>query len=223
MKAIVLSFDRQHPYVELSYRMYMDLWPECPFIFRVPWNNIKPKLLTDYPNIELIQCDKDIRLTMQALLEDIEDNEWVYWCIDDRFPISINSSEMSNLYNNLHQYEEFDYVRPFSHKYFSKNNIPDTISSKSPQFSIQSDLHQWGYYMHHFCKAHILKTLFSLENCISIYDFHDNLIDNFYQNTTGLKLLSDQKDWLKFEEQSSQGKITGICKKYLNKFNIKFK
>jgi hypothetical protein len=222
MKAIVLSFDRQHPYVELSYRMYMDLWPECPFTFRVPWNNIKPKSLMGYPNIELIQCDKDIRLTMQALLEDIEDNEWVYWCIDDRFPISINVSEMSKLYNNLHQYEEFYYVRPFSYKYFNKNNTPNTILSKSPQFSIQSNTHEYGYYMHHFCKAHILKTLFSLEDCISIYDFHHHLTRKFYQNITGLRLLSNKKDWIEFREQSANGKITGICKKYLDQLNIKY-
>src|SRR5207249_1234234 len=40
-------------------------------------------------NIEFISTAPDIRNTMENLLRDLPEHEFVLWCIDDRFPISI--------------------------------------------------------------------------------------------------------------------------------------
>ena len=45
MKAIVLSFDKQHGFSELTYKAYMEKWPDCPLTFRIPWNEIEHEKL----------------------------------------------------------------------------------------------------------------------------------------------------------------------------------
>lgn len=39
MYAIVLSFDQRSPFVDLLLKSYEVYYPNCPFIFRVPYNN----------------------------------------------------------------------------------------------------------------------------------------------------------------------------------------
>lgn len=214
MKAIVLSFDKHHVYCELLYRMYMKLWPDCPFTFRIPWNQKKPKFFCDKTNVELIECDQDIRLTVLSLLKDIDDNDFVYWCIDDRFPIYINKEKISQLYMQINLFKNYSYIKPFHNEEVPNEEL--TFNG----FLEQSKLHQWGYYMHHFCKSGILKSLFSQKNCHSIDDFHELLINSFYKNTIGLRLLSEQEDYIKFEEPCIDGNRTQAAKKYLKILNI---
>ena len=100
MKAIVLSFDKQSGLVELTYKKYMELWPECPLLFRIPYNDTSTnksfKYFKSRENVELVESPVAIRSTMQVLLNDLDDEEWVYWCIDDRYPIDIKSLELIN-------------------------------------------------------------------------------------------------------------------------------
>ena len=214
MKAIILSFDKQLPYAELTYRLYMDLWPACPFTFRIPWNHKKPTHLENKSNIELINCDKDIALTIEALLNGINDNEWIYWCIDDRFPVYIDGKKMLNLYSQIKSFENYSFVKPFYLKFFPKNK------PVFKGFVEQNSHHQWGYYNHHFCKAGLLRSLFSQKNCYRIYDFHKLLLNGFYYRRKGLRLPSTEVDYIKFEEPCRVGKRTLVGQQYLNDYGI---
>jgi hypothetical protein len=159
--AIVLTFDEQIGFAELVYKKYMKLWPGCPFIFRIPYNSKKDNKSYGFfkpkSNVGLIKSESDIRSTMEALLQSIPDNQWIYWCIDDRFPISINVSSIQSIYDNLPKGTSLNQVKllrwrePLLNK---KTNIGNL------KFFKQVDGCFWGFWHHSFMKAGVLKKVF---------------------------------------------------------------
>lgn len=223
MKAIVLSFDKQHAFCELTYNMYMNLWSDCPFDFRIPWNAHKPLSLAGKSNIELIQCGKSIYSTMKALLTDIHDEDWVYWCIDDRFPVWVNPQKMNDLYQNLNQFAKFDFVKPFTHRHINSS----TSDSILGDFVEQNIEQQFGFYMHHFCKAKILKAVFLSGDYLTIDDYHRKFIcyskfetAHTIKKYKGAVINFHKNDLIKLKEPCVDGKITEDGVDFLKKLNI---
>jgi hypothetical protein len=89
MKAIVLSFDPHLEIANLVVETYNRLWPNCPFIFRIPFTDRDPRTVFAAQNVEFIQTPSDIRSTMENLLRDLPEDEFIFWCVDDRYPIEI--------------------------------------------------------------------------------------------------------------------------------------
>ena len=233
MKAIVLSFDKNHPFCELMYRKYMELWPDCPFTFRIPWNEKSPTFFENKSNVELIQCDKHIRLTAEALLGDIDDDEWVYWCIDDRFPIYINTDKINTFHENVTGLEELDYVKAFNHKYVCTRGGSKTIKPQplrtgrniTDNLAVQKTGPEWGFYMHHYCRARVLKSVFISEGCTHIDEFHRaHICRGPKQTGPTIKNLKGavviEKSLIDFREPCIDGVITIDGLDYLSEMNI---
>lgn len=89
MKAIVLSFDPHLEIANLVVESYKRLWPDCPLRFRIPFTERDPASIFHAENVEFVPTPSDIRSTMENLLRDLPEQEFVFWCIDDRFPIEI--------------------------------------------------------------------------------------------------------------------------------------
>lgn len=107
MKAIVQSCDKYHSMTENMLVQYEKLWPSNPFKFRVPWNTKYPEAIANKFNnkIELIKTGIKFKETFHGLTQDLDDNEWVYWCIDDKYPIHIEEHKANKI---------FDFVRSIS-------------------------------------------------------------------------------------------------------------
>lgn len=219
MKAIMLSYDNNHKYCELTYRMYMDLWPTCPYHFYIPWNKYQPKYFIGKSNVTLIQCSSRIMPTMQALLTNVDDDDWIYWCIDDRFPTSIDIVGMQQLYDHLNNYDKFDFVRPF-HRNTINSSLFDFFDVDD-EYLIQNKKQEWGYYMHHYCKAYMLKRIYFKGDLDTIDDFHFYVKNNTINNTVGLIRSNSNLDLIKFREPLIDGKETPSGRNYLNNLNIK--
>src|SRR5947208_9104041 len=86
MNAIVLTCDRFRAITEHMIRQYAVLWPDHPFVFRVPYQRLRGPA-TD--RLEFRRTPENIRATVLELLSDLDDEEWVYWCIDDKYPIRL--------------------------------------------------------------------------------------------------------------------------------------
>lgn len=100
MKAIVLTYDKYHRIADHMIHNYMMIWPDNPFVFRVPYQKYPNFLKEKYPNkLEFIKTDSNIKNTVLSLIEDINDDEWIYWCIDDRYPISMEVDDVLYIYN----------------------------------------------------------------------------------------------------------------------------
>jgi hypothetical protein len=89
VKGIVLSFDLHLEIANLLVETYNRLWPDCRFQFRIPFTERDPRSIFRARNIEFIATRPDIRSTMEGLLRDLPEDEFVFWCIDDRYPIEI--------------------------------------------------------------------------------------------------------------------------------------
>ena len=89
MKGIVLSFDPHLEIANLLVETYNRLWPDHRFQFRIPFTNRDPRSIFRAQNVEFISTPPDIRSTVESLLCNLPEDEFVFWCIDDRYPIEI--------------------------------------------------------------------------------------------------------------------------------------
>lgn len=87
MKALVLTYDRYRSLTDHMIHRYARLWPDHPFTFRIPYQELAGN---DGHNREYIRCPSDIKGTVLCLLSDLDDDEWVYWCIDDKYPVQLD-------------------------------------------------------------------------------------------------------------------------------------
>lgn len=95
--AIVLTYDRYRCVAENMITCYEDLWPKHPFLFHIPFQ-VKPlKAIYGTSQIVPVCSPPDILSTLNSLLEPFDGNEWIFWCMDDRFPLELNSFELDQI------------------------------------------------------------------------------------------------------------------------------
>ena len=100
MRAIVLTYDRNRVLTDHMIRQYEKLWPDHPFQFRIPSQNppVNPSSTREY-----VRTPEGIRDTTLTLLQDLEDEEWIYWTIDDKYLIEIDLNRVAAIYNWIEQ------------------------------------------------------------------------------------------------------------------------
>src|SRR5438034_3354189 len=94
IKAIVLTCDRWRVITRHLILKYERLWPDHPFIFHVPYQKLRG---TDTDRIKYHAAPEDIKGTILHLLADIDDEEWIYWCVDDKYPIQLPTDKVTSL------------------------------------------------------------------------------------------------------------------------------
>ncbi len=94
MEAIVLTCDKYRSLTEHMIFQYGRLWPDHPFRFRIPCQTlIEPKSA----NREYRRCNPAFKSTILSLLEDLDDEQLIYWCIDDKYPIKLHLNRIRAL------------------------------------------------------------------------------------------------------------------------------
>ena len=94
MKALVLTCDRYRAMTEHMILRYEQLWPDHPFVFRIPFQNLAG---TETERTHYVRTPEDIRETTLHLITDLDDEEWIYWCIDDKYPIRLVTKTIVDL------------------------------------------------------------------------------------------------------------------------------
>ena len=94
MKAIVLTCDRYRAITDHMILQYARLWPDHPFVFRVPYQELRGD---ESDRIKYVKTPAAIRPTVLQLLEGLDDEEWVYWCVDDKYPIQLVTGKIKEL------------------------------------------------------------------------------------------------------------------------------
>jgi len=98
VKAIVLSWDRHRVITRHMIEQYARLWPDHPFVFRIPYQRLRGKN-TDREHY--IETPADIPGTVLRLINDLDDEEWVYWCSDDKYPIQLVTPKFIELFDHV--------------------------------------------------------------------------------------------------------------------------
>lgn len=94
IKAIVLSYDRNRALTEHMILQYARVWPTHPFVFHVPFQELRGE---ESERVRYVPTPAAIRATVLKLIVDLADEEWIYWCMDDRYPIQLRTSEIERM------------------------------------------------------------------------------------------------------------------------------
>jgi hypothetical protein len=206
--AIVLTFDTQLGLAELTHKRYAARWPDNPLTFRVPVNGSAPGSALDYlqaqPNCVLIPSPAAIGPSMRALLEGIDDEAWVYWCIDDRYPIWLDPEALDEICTRVAScspdVEEVKLLR------WKDERTPRSVAVGSLAFTVQrAGTRQWGFWHHHFIRAGTLRRLFDHPGLADDYPIRDVLRSVVDDNKRGRRARTgDESD--SFHGQPKQGR-----------------
>jgi hypothetical protein len=91
--AIVLTCDRHQPFAAHMIMRYEAVWPSHPFTFHVPYQRRALRGSRVAPR----RTGEAIRATVLELLEEFDDEAWIYWCIDDKYPIQLIDPPVARL------------------------------------------------------------------------------------------------------------------------------
>lgn len=89
--AIVLTCQRNIPVAEHMIDRYASHWPDHPFRFRLPDCSAARALAERSPvRLQLMPTEEgdgrgQFRAAVLGLLDGLGDDEWIYWCTDDRY------------------------------------------------------------------------------------------------------------------------------------------
>ena len=92
IKSIVLTCDRYRAITEHMIFQYDRLWPDHPFVFHVPYQELGG---VDTERVKYLTAPSDIKGTVLHLLTEIDDEEWIYWCVDDKYPIQLITDKIA--------------------------------------------------------------------------------------------------------------------------------
>jgi hypothetical protein len=217
MKAIVLSCDKYHPLADLMMHTYQKLWPDNPFVFRVPYNETYPKWLQDRykGKIELVKAPYPIKETVKTLLADIADDDWIYWCMDDRYLMKIDPKRASDIYKKVLDVSDKQIVgvsmtRRVQEIWYKKDACLKLPEGFKLLESIYTDSDQvidmWGP---QFVRCRLIRRMFE-----SFPDrpFAAKEMDFFtHRKLIGEKRYDAEKSIITFGESTSRGELTINC------------
>ncbi len=229
MKAIVLSYDRNLPFVDHMISTYQKFWPNNLFVFRVPYQNYPDFLQKKYgEKVELIKTGSPIKATILKLLEDLNDEDWVYWCMDDRYLIKCNVEKAQALYEYVLNIQDkrvciVQILRTFRDKSADKfvKKKQEVVSNEKVNIveSIFSDTDKLvDIWSHQFLRVKVLKRIFQ---SFPDQKFVAKDMDSFEKTKLiGEKIWMSKDNLFILGESTHRGELTENCISSLTKFNL---
>lgn len=219
MKALVLTYDKYHIFTHHMINEYEAIWSDHPFRFIVPYNNTTPEYLRDRPSVLLKKTDAQIKACALQMLDGIGDDEWVYWCIDDKYPIHL----VTDAFRAAVEFVENCTDPSISGLCLSRsrglmvNSLIDQQETLevSPKIKAIKRLRYNQIWYHQFLRAKVLRHMFQ-----SFPDHHfnakqmDYYIDDL-EMPADHQLYVTQHNYTTYGETTDAGKITANCAKSL--------
>lgn len=98
ISAIVLTCQRYAPLAEHMIHCYQKVWPDSPFIFLLPDGQATREVAARLGSKVVLRETREgnargrFRAAVLDMLQGFDNDEWVYWCPDDKYPIWVNRS-----------------------------------------------------------------------------------------------------------------------------------
>jgi hypothetical protein len=217
MKAIVQSCDRYHSIAQNMLFQYKKLWPSSKFTFRIPWNLQYPETIASHfsSKTELIKTGIKFKETFYGLTQDLDDNEWVYWCIDDKYPINIQERKANKVFDFVTSISDpniinvsFHFVREIES---SANSIKKEGSGRELRFKGLRFIEHKSFtnnWLHQFFRVKALREFWS--NIKEPDQYQAKQMDYDVQPLTGISLTLDH-NICTYGESTDKGSITKNC------------
>lgn len=225
MKAIVLTCDKYHAFTDHMMHCYRHLWPENPFIFHVPYQQYPEHLKEKYgEKIRLIQSAPEIKSTMETLLKTTDAEEWVYWCMDDRYPVGLDTERVSAINRWVTGMDDeavsgilFTYpMSKFTANYVDKHSaISDREKNRYVELIGYS--HLW---YHQFMRAKVLAHFTDhLPSVMSNAKQMDAIKNELTMAGHGKRYVAEKRA-ASFGESTNRGKITLNCLNSMKEYGL---
>jgi hypothetical protein len=211
IKAIVLTCDRYRAITQHVIFKYDQLWPDHPFIFHVPYQELGG---IDTERVKYLTAPPDIKGTVLHLLGEIDDEEWIYWCVDDKYPIQLITDKIARLISHAMHSPEVDGLL-FCRCRATLNSPRLTLyrrKVKNPFGDVYFERKAWfQIWIHQILRAKVLRYLFThLPNHIPSAKAMDELkndIDKLPED----RLFVTKENFAIFGESTQAGVITQNC------------
>lgn len=147
----------------MVHKTYARLWPGHPFTFRVPFASATGSAafahLSAQGNCEMMQSPVSIKDSMAVLLDGIASSEWVFWCIDDRFPVRVEAAAATRLAEDLGTLPR--HVEEVKLLHWKEPLLAGRIAIGGRRFRCQAPgTRARGFWHHHFVRAAVLRAAF---------------------------------------------------------------
>jgi hypothetical protein len=211
LKAIVLSCDRYRAITEHMVLQYERTWPDHPFIFQIPYQEARG---TDTAKTNYHKTPEDIKGTVLHLLEDLDDEEWVYWCVDDKYPVRLVTGKIYDLITHAINSPDMSGLL-FCRCRVTLNSPKVALYPKeivSPSGDIYFERKAWyQIWLHQLLKVKVLRYLFThLPDRIPSAKEMDQLKDGIAKPSE-LRLFVTKENFAVFGESTARGLITQNC------------
>jgi hypothetical protein len=211
IKAIVLTCDRYRAITEHMIFQYDRLWPGHPFVFHVPYQELGG---TDTERVKFVTSPSDIKGTVLHLLAEIDGEEWIYWCVDDKYPIQLVTDKIGTLISHAMRSPEVDGLL-FCRCRATLNNPKLTLfprKVKNPFGDIYLERKAWfQIWIHQILRAKVLRHLFThLPDVIPNAKAMDEL-KNDVPKLAEHRLFVTKENFAVFGESTRGGVVTQNC------------
>jgi hypothetical protein len=215
MKAIVLTCDSYRAFTEHMIGQYDRLWPDHPFVFRIPYQRLRGP---DSERIKYIKAPggtaTDIPPSVLQLLADVDDEEMIYWCADDKYPIQLVTDKIAALMLYVRQSSEISGLM------FCRCRVtlerPDLALYPSewptPSGDILLERRAWyQIWIHQFLRAKVLRYFFlNMPDSVPSAKAMDTLKNEIIK-LADHRLFVTKENLAVFGESTQNGRITRNC------------
>ena len=215
MKAIVLTCDSYRALTKHMILQYERLWPDHPFVFRIPFQNLRGP---DSERIEYVKAPggtaSDIAPSVLRLLDDVDDEEMIYWCADDKYPIQLVTDKIAALMLYVRQSSEISGLM------FCRCRVtlerPDLAlyprEWPTPSGDILLERRAWyQIWIHQFLRAKVLRYFFlNMPDSVPSAKAMDTLKNDIIK-LSDHRLFVTKENFAVFGESTQNGRITRNC------------
>lgn len=217
--AIVLTCQKYVPLAEHMIDRYDAVWPDHPFVFRLPDGSAAREMAPRHPGrVTLVSTAEGegrgrFRAAVLGLLDGIADDAWVYWCIDDKYVAWLDRTAADAVVQAVRTVAD-PAICGLSFARARKLFDPAHLSTEKLRIGRQTFLRRAAYsqiWLHQFLRARVLRDLFrSFPEVIE----SAKEMDALHQART---LPADQRLYVLdhnaavFGESTSRGVLTANC------------
>jgi len=215
IKAIVLSYDRHRAIADHMILQYERLWPDHPFVFIVPYQTL------ERPNTARVRYVKapggkpsDIPRTVLELIASFDDEELVYWCSDDKYPIRLVTDKIARLLEHARRSPGIAGLM-FCRCRATLNQPALTLypaEFTTPDGDILVERRAWyQFWIHQFVRVKVLRHYFSelpddLPSAKALDEFREEIV-----KLPDHRLFVTKENFAVFGESTQRGLITRNC------------